>query len=91
MLARERENLLEGLPLFGHGPVEERRAGTDLAEDRKREQSLAVRGDGVRRQRAEAPQFVGREIEGGLVPAQWTLIAEALPSPLPLGRITPQP
>jgi hypothetical protein len=50
-----------------------------------------VRRDGVRRQRAEAPQLVGGKIEGGLVPAHRTLIAEALPSPLPLAMITPQP
>jgi hypothetical protein len=50
-----------------------------------------VRGDGVRRQRTEAPQFVGLEIEGGLVPAQRTLMVEALPEPSPLSTMMPQP
>ena len=91
MLAGEGEDLLERLPVLGDGLVEELCAVADLAEDRMREQPLAVRGDGIRRQRTEALELVGRKIEGRLVSVHRIFWVEAVPSPGPFGRITPQP
>ena len=87
VLAREGENLLEGLALFGHGLVEERRARrptlpkTGRASSPSRCAATASAASAPRRRSSS-----GGRSKVGLSPLNRTLIAEALPSPLRLGQ-----
>ena len=62
VLAHEREDLLEGLALFGQRLVEEGGPVADLPEDGPRIEALAMRGDRVRRERL--PDDAARRGEG---------------------------
>src|SRR5690349_3868475 len=66
VLAREREDLLEGAALLRQLLFEDRRARSDLAEDGPLEEIRAMRRDRVGGQLAETAQLVRREVKGGL-------------------------